>query len=65
MGIEKAVRARLRRPSGGGRGEQQAIIAVTRNLGFFTNGYNYLIQLVPLLIVAPLCTCRARSSSAS
>jgi putative ATP-binding cassette transporter len=30
------------------------IIAVTRNLGFFTNGYNYLIQIIPLLIVAPL-----------
>ena len=32
----------------------RAIIAVNRNLGFLTNGYNYLIQLVPLLIVAPL-----------
>lgn len=30
------------------------IIAVSRNLGFFTNGYNYLIQLIPVLIVAPL-----------
>jgi putative ATP-binding cassette transporter len=30
------------------------IIKVTRNLGFLTNGYNYLIQLIPLLIVAPL-----------
>jgi putative ATP-binding cassette transporter len=30
------------------------IITVTRNLGFFTNGYNYLIQLIPLLLVAPL-----------
>ncbi len=30
------------------------IIAVTRNLGFFTNGYNYLTQLIPLLIVAPM-----------
>jgi putative ATP-binding cassette transporter len=27
---------------------------VDRNLGFLTNGYNYLIQLLPLLIVAPL-----------
>ena len=32
----------------------RTIIAVTRNLGFFTNGYNYLIQLIPLLIVAPM-----------
>ncbi len=31
-----------------------AIIAVTRNLGFFTNSYNYLTQLIPLLLVAPL-----------
>jgi putative ATP-binding cassette transporter len=30
------------------------IIAVSRNLGFFTVGYNYLIQIIPLLIVAPL-----------
>jgi putative ATP-binding cassette transporter len=30
------------------------IIAVNRNLGFFTTGYNYLIQIIPLLIVAPL-----------
>jgi vitamin B12/bleomycin/antimicrobial peptide transport system ATP-binding/permease protein len=30
------------------------IIAVNRNLSFFTSGYNYLIQLIPVLIVAPL-----------
>jgi putative ATP-binding cassette transporter len=30
------------------------IIAVNRNLGFFTTGYNYLIQLIPILVVAPL-----------
>jgi putative ATP-binding cassette transporter len=27
---------------------------VNRNLGFFTTGYNYLIQIIPTLIVAPL-----------
>ena len=32
----------------------QLIIRVTRNLNFFVNGYNYLIQLIPLLIVAPM-----------
>jgi putative ATP-binding cassette transporter len=32
----------------------QRIIAVNRNLGFFTTGYNYLIQLIPIAIVAPL-----------
>lgn len=30
------------------------IINVNRNLNFFTNGYNYMIQLIPTLIVAPL-----------
>jgi putative ATP-binding cassette transporter len=30
------------------------IIVVNRNLGFFTTGYNWLIQIIPALIVAPL-----------
>jgi putative ATP-binding cassette transporter len=30
------------------------IISINRDLGFFTTGYNYLIQLIPILIVAPL-----------
>lgn len=30
------------------------IIAVNRTLGFFTTGYNYLIQIIPVLIVAPM-----------
>lgn len=30
------------------------IITVNRNLSFFTTGYNYLIQLLPIVIVAPL-----------
>jgi vitamin B12/bleomycin/antimicrobial peptide transport system ATP-binding/permease protein len=30
------------------------LISVNRNLGFFTTGYNYLIQIIPILIVAPL-----------
>lgn len=29
------------------------IIVVNRNLGFFTTGYNWLIQIIPALIVAP------------
>jgi putative ATP-binding cassette transporter len=29
------------------------IISVNRNLGFFTTGYNYLIQIIPALVVAP------------
>jgi putative ATP-binding cassette transporter len=31
----------------------RAIIGVTRNVGFFTSGYNYLVQILPILIVAP------------
>lgn len=31
-----------------------SIIAVNRNLGFFINFYNYLIQIIPLLVTAPL-----------
>lgn len=30
------------------------IVAVNRNLGFFTTGYNYLIQIIPALMVAPM-----------
>jgi putative ATP-binding cassette transporter len=30
------------------------IIQVNRNLGYFTTGYNYLIQVIPVLIAAPL-----------
>lgn len=30
------------------------IIRVTRNVGFFTKEYNYLIQIIPVLVVAPL-----------
>jgi putative ATP-binding cassette transporter len=29
------------------------ITSVNRNLGFFTTGYNYLIQIIPALIIAP------------
>lgn len=29
------------------------IIVVNRNLNFFTSGYNYLIQIIPALVVAP------------
>lgn len=30
------------------------IISVNRNLSFFTTGYNYMIQLIPILFVAPI-----------
>jgi putative ATP-binding cassette transporter len=32
----------------------RALIGVQRNLGFFTTGYNYLTQILPVLVVAPL-----------
>lgn len=54
LGIEKAVRARLRDRLDDVVKNTRSIIAVTRNLGFFTIGYKYMIQLIPLLIVAPL-----------
>ncbi len=31
----------------------RAIIAVNRNVGFFTTGYNWMIQIIPVLIMAP------------
>jgi putative ATP-binding cassette transporter len=34
-------------------GNFRRITSVNRNLGFFTTGYNYLIQIIPALIVAP------------
>jgi putative ATP-binding cassette transporter len=35
-------------------GNMRRIIDVNRNVGFFTTGYNYMIQIIPALIVAPL-----------
>ncbi len=32
----------------------RSIISVTRNVGIFTKEYNYLIQIIPILVVAPL-----------
>lgn len=31
----------------------RAMIGINRNLGFFTSGYNYLVPIIPVLIVAP------------
>ncbi|MFT4177252.1 MAG: SbmA/BacA-like family transporter [Luteolibacter sp.] len=30
------------------------IVQINRNLGFFTTGYNYYIQIIPALIIAPM-----------
>jgi vitamin B12/bleomycin/antimicrobial peptide transport system ATP-binding/permease protein len=31
----------------------RAIVAVNRNVGFFTTGYNWMIQIIPVLIMVP------------
>ncbi len=30
------------------------LIRINRNLGYFSNGYNYFIQIIPALIIAPM-----------
>ncbi|MGR9107892.1 MAG: ABC transporter ATP-binding protein/permease [Gammaproteobacteria bacterium] len=51
---EGLLRARLLRHLDHLTTNFRSIIAVNRNLGFFTTGYNYLIQIIPALIIAPL-----------
>ena len=51
---EPHVRGRLLRHVDGITANLKRIIAVNRNLGFFTTGYNYMIQLIPVFVVAPL-----------
>ena len=53
-GAEADVESRLHARLGAVVRNQRTIIRVTRNLVMFTGGYNYMIQLIPLLIVAPL-----------
>jgi putative ATP-binding cassette transporter len=50
---EGRLTARLLRRIDGFADNFRRIISVNRNLGFFTTGYNYLIQIIPMLIVAP------------
>lgn len=51
---EALLGGRLNRQIGALVGNLKRIIAVNRNLGFFTTGYTYLIQIIPVLIVGPL-----------
>ena len=51
---EAAIGARLRRRFDELVANMRRTISVNRNLAFFTNGYNYLIQIIPALLVAPL-----------
>ena len=45
--------ARLRERIDGLAENFRRITAVNRNVGFFSTGYNWLIQLIPILIIAP------------
>lgn len=51
---ESRLRPRLMRQFKALADNFRAIINVNRNLGFFTTGYNYMIQIIPILLVAPL-----------
>jgi putative ATP-binding cassette transporter len=51
---EPQLKARLFEQIGALVANFKRIIAVNRNLSFFTTGYNYMIQLIPALVVAPL-----------
>jgi putative ATP-binding cassette transporter len=51
---EGGARFRLLQRLGQVVANTRRMISVNRNLGFFTNGYNYLIQIIPALLVAPL-----------
>ena len=53
LGREGRLTARLLRRIEDFAYNFRRIISVNRNLGFFTTGYNYLIQIIPMLIVAP------------
>ncbi|WP_200374334.1 ABC transporter ATP-binding protein/permease [Thiocystis violacea] len=47
--LEEGLRARLAALVGNFR----RITSINRNLGFFTTGYNWLIQIIPALIITP------------
>jgi putative ATP-binding cassette transporter len=51
---EGSLTSRLMRRIDGFADNFRHITSVNRNLGFFTTAYNYLIQIIPILIVAPL-----------
>lgn len=54
QGWEERLRAQLGRQVEALVGNFRHIIDVNRNLNFFTTGYNYFVQLIPALLVAPL-----------
>jgi vitamin B12/bleomycin/antimicrobial peptide transport system ATP-binding/permease protein len=50
---EKRQSARLLRQLDDVVANFRTIVSINRNVGFFTTGYNWLIQIIPALIVAP------------
>ncbi len=54
LGQECPLKAKLLHQLGEFTANFRRIIQVNFRLGFFTNGYNWLIQIIPILIVAPL-----------
>jgi putative ATP-binding cassette transporter len=52
--LERRLKARLHRRLDALVKNARRIFAVNRNLGFFTTGYNYGIQLIPPLLIGPL-----------
>jgi putative ATP-binding cassette transporter len=54
LGGEPQLLRRLAAQIGALIANGRRIIAVNRNLGLFSTGYNYMIQLIPALVVAPL-----------
>jgi putative ATP-binding cassette transporter len=54
LGGEEAEKARLGDRLNAVVANFRDIIGVSRDLGFFTTGYNYLTQIVPAMVVAPL-----------
>jgi ABC-type uncharacterized transport system fused permease/ATPase subunit len=50
---EAAIGQRLRRRFDDLVANMRRTISVNRNLAFFTNGYNYLIQIIPALLFLP------------
>jgi len=54
LGREERLRTRIIRRLDKLVDNTKRVIAVNRNVGFFTTGYSYAIQLIPIVIVAPL-----------
>ena len=51
---EGRFRARLKSRLDALANNFRRLIRVNRNLGFFTTGYNYFIQIIPAIIIAPM-----------